>query len=182
MGRTALLLGFLIACGAADEPAPPASTTGSVDTAESPTSLPTDTAHSGLDLPHHDECLPVGEEMTDATCLAVVAHDGRYPGQSFDKSGVDPGPDDPRVGSDDLAWITAEIRRCTCSCCHQSTLGGPGSYFWDLDYDGVWLDSASDWSLRVLAGIQESENQRLPTDDPERLQRIVEDEISRRGR
>jgi len=178
---------WLVAC-ATSTPSP--DTTGVADTSaglvgtglttSSFLPLTADTAHPTTSLPTHDECLPPGERMSDETCLAVIEHDGRLPGQSFDKSGVEVVGDDPRVGSDDLLWLTAEIERCTCSCCHQSELGGPGAYFWDLDYDGVWLDSASRWSLQVLAGIHDSENQVLPSDDLPRVQQIVLDEIARR--
>ena len=178
---------WLMACATTSSPAGPSSpddtaTAGLELGLTTGTLLPvtTDTAHPTTSLPTHDECLPPGERMSDETCLAVIEHDGRLPGQSFDKSGVEVVGDDPRVGSDDLLWLTAEIERCTCSCCPQSSLGGPGAYVWDLDYDGVWLDSASRWSLQVLAGIHDSENQVLPTDDLPRVQQIVLDEIARR--
>jgi len=186
MGLRLLTLTVLIACpssGPAEAPTTGSSTadSGPVDTAL--VSDPHLGTHSTPDLPQHDDCLPEGQVMDDATCLAVVEHDGRFPGQSFDRSGVDPDPNDPRVGSEQLQWLTDEVRRCTCACCHQSSLGGPGAYFWDLDYEGeVWLDSASDWSLEVFAGIRESENQHFLSSDPARVLQIIEAELERRDR
>ena len=172
-----MILLFLLACGA--EPEVAGADTAPVD-APSPaptTHLPTTTHPS---LPHHDECLPPGEQMDDATCLAVVEADGRQPGQSFDRSWADPPDPDPRVDDADLAWLHDELRRCTCSCCHQSTLGGPGVYFWDLDFGPVWIDSASDWSLNVLAGTYPSENQFFPAETAERVRAVIEAELDRR--
>lgn len=153
------MLFALLAC--ATDPTPP---------------VPVDT---GTDLPTHSACLPAGEAMDEATCRAVVAHDGRQPTASLFKAGVE--APSPEIRDDaDLAWLTAEARRCTCSCCHTAGWGGPGVHAWDLAYEGVWLDSASDWSLRVLSGIEPSADQQLPTDDPDRLLSIIGRELERR--
>lgn len=173
---------WLAACGGATVAAPAASQQPSATSADSGfDSGYTTPATTVPGLPAHDDCLPVGRRMDDATCLAVIAHDDRFPGESFDKSGVPVSDEDPRIDDPEIAWLTSEIERCTCSCCHQSTLGGPGAFFWDLDYAGaVWLDSASAWSLNVLVGIHDSENQMLPTDDIERARRVVAQELERR--
>ncbi|MBA2322330.1 MAG: hypothetical protein H0V89_14390 [Deltaproteobacteria bacterium] len=141
--------------------------------------LPEAADDTGLDLPTHSECLPAGEAMDEATCRAVVAHDGRQPTTSLFKAGVEPPIPESRDDAD-LAWLTAEAQRCTCSCCHTAGWGGPGVHAWDLAFDGVWLDSASDWSLRVFSGMELSEDQRLPTDDPDRLLSLVGRELERR--
>lgn len=155
----------LLACADLDEPE---------DTGAPSLEVPTHT------LPGHDACLPPGEAMSDEVCLAVVEADGRFPGTSHDRSGV--APPDPDVRSDhpELAWLTAEIERCTCVCCHRTSYGGPGAYFWDLDFEPVWLDSASGWSLEVFSGLRESESQRLPVEDLARVQAIITAELDRR--
>ena len=84
--------------------------------------------------------------------------------------------DDP-----ELNQLLADARRCTCACCHDSALGGPGAYFWDVSWQPVWIDSANDWTLGVFAGIYESEDQFLPHEDPEWVRQVVQIELDRRA-
>ncbi|MFT4622938.1 MAG: hypothetical protein ACI8PZ_001594 [Myxococcota bacterium] len=156
---------------------PPVDTAASATVPSGSSSPPTGTHHT---LPGHDDCLPQGQAVDDATCLAVIAEDGRKPGESFDRSWASHDDPDPRVDDPDLAWLEDEIRRCTCACCHQSTLGAPGSYFWDLDFGPVWIDSASDWSLNVLAGNYYSENQFFPAETAAEVRAVIEAELARR--
>lgn len=141
-----------------------------------------DTGDTGptLDLPEHNECLPEGQEMTEEVCLAVVEEAGKYPTVSENKSGLDPVEDDPRLQDPELAWVTSEINRCACRCCHTKEWGGPGVYFWDLDWTPVWTDSASLWTFSVFGGWTEEERQTLPTSDLPRLQAYLEGEADRR--
>ncbi|MEQ1570142.1 MAG: hypothetical protein ABMA64_31200 [Myxococcota bacterium] len=133
------------------------------------------------DLPGHNDCLPEGEVMPDDTCLDVVEVDGRMPTVSYLSSDAPPAaPDDPRLTDPDYVWLTDQIRRCTCSCCHQRTIGGPGVHRWDLDFEPVWIDSANDWVLQVFVGETEEYLQTFPTDDPERVRAVVEREWARR--
>ncbi|GDX80451.1 hypothetical protein LBMAG42_22620 [Deltaproteobacteria bacterium] len=131
-------------------------------------------------VPRHNECLPEGEAMSEATCRAVVEEDGRLPTHGGNKSGTEPDPVDPRLSDPEFLWMTAEVRRCTCSCCHTESWGGPGVYYWNLEFAPVWTDSASSWTLSVFAGLTGEANQTLPTDDLERLQAWVEAEGIRR--
>jgi hypothetical protein len=161
-GGAMLAILMALACAPADDPAP-----AGLDTAPP--------------LPGHNECLDQGQAMDADTCVAVVAADGRLPGQSYYHAGAAPPPDpDPRLRDPDYLWLRAQIDRCTCACCHTSSYGGPGAYSWDLDFRPNWIDSATDWSLGVLAGINPSENQLLPSEDPERVLAIVNQEIARR--
>ena len=142
---------------------------------------PVDTSvHGTLDLPEHSECLPPGEVMDAETCAAVVEHDGRLPTEPSHKTDAPPDPADPRIDDADLNQLLADTRRCTCACCHDSTLGGPGAYFWDVTWQPVWIDSANDWSLGVFAGIYESENQSLPHEDPDWVRAVIQAELDRR--
>ncbi len=141
---------------------------------------PADDSEPTLDLPEHNECLAHGEAYSDETCLAVVEQDGRFPGVSENKSGAEAPADDPRLADPELQWLTAEIERCACTCCHRARYGGPGAYFWDLDFSPVWIDSASLWSLSVLGGYTEDETQTLPTDEIERVRAYLEVEAERR--
>ncbi|HHO53832.1 MAG TPA: hypothetical protein ENK18_23905 [Deltaproteobacteria bacterium] len=150
------------------------------DTGDTGDTRTPDLEDPGPELPGHDDCLPPGERMTDEVCLAVVEEDGRPAGTSYDRSGVDAPDPDVRIDDPDLAWLTAEVERCTCVCCHRTSYGGPGAYFWDLDFGPVWLDSASGWSLEVFSGLRESENQQLPSEDLARVQEIVGAELDRR--
>lgn len=140
---------------------------------------PVDTAP---ELPGNTECLPPGEAMSDAVCDAVVANDPRQPNVAYDHSNAPPPVPDWRADDPDFLWLTAEMERCACVCCHRARYDGPGVHRYDLDFGPVWIDSASDWSLRVLAGWEDVDAQRmLPTDDPERLYRIIQAELDRRA-
>lgn len=132
-------------------------------------------------LPEHSECLAVGDQMEPDVCLAVVEVDDRMPTESWYKAGpADPPDPDPRLTDGEYAWLRSELERCTCSCCHTAAYGGPGVFQWDLDFQPMWIDSASGWSLDVLTGAVDSEDQFLPTDDPERLEALIEREKDRR--
>ncbi len=132
------------------------------------------------DLPGHGDCLEEGEAYSDDVCLAVVEEDGRYPGVSEDKSRMDPVLDDPRLSDPGLQWLTSQASRCACACCHTAEYSGPGLYFWDLSFSPVWIDSASIWTLGVLAGWTEEPHQTLPVDDLERLEAVIQAEVDRR--
>ena len=132
------------------------------------------------DLPTHSECLPEGEQMSEETCLAVVKHDNRLPTVSYYMANVEAPDPDPRIDDVDYLWLAEQAQRCTCSCCHTSSLGGPGIFRWDLEFEPMWIDSATDWTLKVFAGFTYSEDQVLPIEDQDRLQRIVQAELDRR--
>jgi hypothetical protein len=133
-----------------------------------------------VDLPGHSDCLPDGEEMSAEVCLAVVEADGRSPNVSSDQSDAPPPVPETRLDDPEYQWLTAEVKRCTCSCCHTMAYGGPGVHRWDLDFEPVWIDSMDDWAVNVFVGEAWSENQYLPTDDPERLQAVIGTELARR--
>lgn len=137
-------------------------------------------AQETIALPGHNDCLPEGEEMSEETCRAVVEADGRLPTVSSNSSGTPPDPEDPRLSDPEYEWLTAEVRRCTCVCCHSTVIGGPGSHRWDIEYQPVWIDSASDWALQVFAGYTDEYPQTLPTEDLDRLRAVVDGEIARR--
>ncbi len=63
---------------------------------------------------------------------------------------------------------------------HFSGLGGPGVRKWDLAFEPVWVDSASDWTLGVMGGWTPNEARTLPTSDVERLRAWIEGEWDRR--
>jgi hypothetical protein len=131
-------------------------------------------------LPGHNTCLPDGEAMDDQTCLDLLEADGRQPTTAEEKTGLDPIPDDPRVDDPELAWLTGQIERCACTCCHHSSLGGCGVHKYDLDYQPVWIDSMSTWSARLLGGIVDSEERYLPVEDLDRVAAVLQVEIDRR--
>lgn len=157
--RVAVPLAMLVACGI---DAPPS------------TSPP-------IELPDHNACLAEGEVMSDEVCRAVVEEDGRQPTRSANASGIAPNPNDPRLTDPDYQWLTAEVERCTCVCCHTGSIGGPGVHRFDIEHAPVWIDSADGWALSVFAGETDDFTQTLPTTDPERLQRVIERERERRG-
>ncbi|MFT5679257.1 MAG: hypothetical protein ACI8RZ_000161 [Myxococcota bacterium] len=133
-----------------------------------------------IDTPEHSECLPEGESFSDAVCQAVVDDAGRQPTVSENKSGMEADWSDPRLNDPEYRWLESEINRCACRCCHTTTFGGAGVYFWDMEHQPVWIDSASGWSLSVFSGRTEEEAQTLPTDDIERLRALIEFEMDRR--
>ncbi len=133
-----------------------------------------------IEIPEHNECLPVGEEMSEEVCIALVKEDDRFPGTSQNKSGIESSDDDPRLTDPDYLWLESEIRRCACVCCHTTSYGGPGTYFWDMEFEPVWIDSASGWSLSVLGGWTDNELRTLPSYDMERVQAVIERELDLR--
>lgn len=137
-----------------------------------------DSAH--VDIPDHNACLPVGERYTDDVCLAVVEDQGRVATESRLKAPVEATADDPRLVDPEFLWVTGEVDRCVCRCCHTTGLGGAGVHAWDRVYSPVWVDSASDWSLRVFGGYTDEYAQTLPTDDVDRLRAWIEGEWARR--
>ncbi len=139
-----------------------------------------DSADPVHDLPSHNECLEEGERFSPEVCVAVVDEDNRQPTVSENKSGDEPLDDDPRAADPELAWVTSEVQRCACACCHTRSWGGPGVYFYDLEWAPVWTDSASSWTLGVFAGFTDEERQTLPTSDLARLQAWAEAERERR--
>ncbi len=146
------------------------------------TSPPPDSGGSPvLDLPEHSECLPsAGDSYSDAICQAVVDEAGRQPTVSENKSGMPPDWTDPRLNDPEYRWLTSEVKRCACRCCHTGAFGGAGVYFWNLEHQPVWIDSASGWSLSVLGGWTDEDDQTLPTDDIDRLRALIEAEMDRR--
>ena len=131
-----------------------------------------------LHLPEHSECLT--DIISAEVCLSVVEEDQRQPTVSFNQSGKPLVEEDSRLENPDYIWLTEEIKKCTCVCCHSSDFGGPGAYFWDIDFLPVWIDSANSWTLFVLAGETEEPDQTLPLDDIERVKAIIEYERERR--
>jgi hypothetical protein len=120
--------------------------------------------------------------MSDEVCLAVVEEDGRMPTTSYLSSGAPmPAEDDPRLTDPDYLWLETEIERCTCVCCHTASFGGPGVHRWDMDFEPVWIDSASGWTLGVLVGDTEEYDQTRPSSDLERFRAVIDRERERRA-
>lgn len=139
-----------------------------------------DSAAEVLEIPGHNECLPVGERFNDEVCIAVVEEQGRVPTESWNKAPVQATEDDPRLSDPEYQWVTGEIDRCACRCCHTTGLGGAGVHAWDLSFAPVWVDSASSWSLQVMGGWTEEYEQTLPASDIERLRVWIRGEWARR--
>ena len=97
-----------------------------------------------ISLPEHSECFD--DPLTMETCQAIVDEDPRQPTTSMNRSGVEPIDNDPRLEDPDYIWLKEQIEHCTCVCCHRSSLGGPGAYFWDIEHKPMWIDSANSWS------------------------------------
>jgi hypothetical protein len=133
-----------------------------------------------LDLPGHNDCLPEGQEMDDATCSAVIEADGRMPTVPTRAYHTVADDNDPRLDDPEYQWLEAEVKRCTCVCCHTERLGGPGTHRWDIDFAPVWIDSMNEWSMRVFVGDTYEGDQTLPTDDPDRLRAVLEAELALR--
>ena len=129
-------------------------------------------------LPEHTECFD--EKLEDDVCLELIAEHDQQPTNSFNQSDIAPMEDDPRLTDPDYMWLTEEIQKCACACCHNSTLQGSGSFFWDISFSPVWIDSANSWSLTVLAGETEEPDQTIPVEDVERLLSVINQERERR--
>jgi hypothetical protein len=118
--------------------------------------------------------------LSDSICNCVVASDERPFGESGDLSETPSVSPDERVGDSALAHWNDEIRRTRCGCCHNTSFRGPGTAYWDLAFEPVWVDSASDVRLRVMSGEGDKPGQTVPFPDPAPFRAFVEQEIARR--
>lgn len=97
-----------------------------------------------------------------------------------------------RLEEPDLAWATAQLGACSCSCCHH--IGAIADHLWAWDFSPVWTDSATAGVLRELIEpaapeyrIDGSKNNgftvrelHLPTTDAYRMRSFIERELARR--
>ncbi|MEC7985119.1 MAG: hypothetical protein VX278_08140 [Myxococcota bacterium] len=129
-------------------------------------------------VPEHSECFDA--PISDAVCYDVISAHDQQPTQSYNQSGIPAAQEDDRLQDPDYIWLAEEVKQCVCSCCHNSQLEGSGTFFWDVAFEPVWIDSANLWSLSVLAGETEEPDQTLPVSDMERLRVLIDRERDRR--
>ena len=134
---------------------------------------------AALHIPEHSQCFDA--PIADAVCYDVIALHDQQPTQSYNQSGIPSANDDERRSDVEYVWLSSEMERCVCSCCHNSRLEGSGTFFWDISFEPVWIDSANSWSLSVLAGETDEADQTLPVSDMERLRALIERERQRRA-
>lgn len=137
-------------------------------------------------------CSPHGERFEDVYACDIV--DG--PSAHEPPGAVAQVEHDPDTLDDiDHDWVLAELRACSCSCCHADD--GIGTYIWSSSFEPAWSDSAADGPLSTLGasganhtshriplevnnGFSREETGH-PTTDPERFATYVERELARRG-
>lgn len=102
--------------------------------------------------------------------------------------------DASRLGDPDLAWSTAQLTSCSCTCCHHD--GGLSAHVWSWDFAPVWTDSLDTERLKTLAarptdphediapadnnGFSRVESD-IPSTDGVRMRAFLERELARRG-
>ncbi len=149
-----------------------------------------------VDLPEdaiiNGTCAPEGELFTDHYSCDTVAGPctDEAPGQPSAVVDEDPA----RLDDPDLAWSTAQLGSCSCSCCHGNA--GVAAFEWSWEFAPVWTDSANTERLRDLAAAPpssyssipaddnngfERETIGVPTNDAARMRGYIEREIARRG-
>lgn len=124
--------------------------------------------------------------LADDVCECIVAADERPFSPGVDQSGVLAGGDaGTRAMDPSLSHWKERIRSTRCGCCHNAQFEGPGSFYWDLAYEPVWLDSVTDERLLKMAGQTEQQTgamQSLTFDDAEMAEfaAFVQEELTRR--
>ena len=97
-----------------------------------------------------------------------------------------------RLDDPDLAWVTAQLAACSCSCCHH--IGAVADHRWAWDFAPAWTDSATTDVLQTLTEPAEAEYRidgsknnfftvkelHLPTTDATRMKDFLTREIARR--
>ena len=121
--------------------------------------------------------------------LALACEEGAPPSVHPDIPGVD-----PRSGDPDYAWSRAHGLRSDCAKCHRGSLAAEdlpvdcdtvercltARYYWDLDFEPYWTDSASDQTLEALRG-PAGEAPLVESDEPERMRAFLTRELEYRA-
>ena len=193
---SALGLGLaLLACGSDGEVAGPGEGEADGDvfvqpyeSCEPETGVCTNVAISGCTVP--------GERFEDyADCEVVRTQRPYWVSRVPETDPADPRLDDAAFMTE-LAWVTAEIGACGCTCCHATGSGTPATKF-DIDAPGIRIDQLSDRGVAIFSGAISSEilgaypagenngfdrsRTGPPTTDPERMAAFFAAELERRG-
>lgn len=148
-------------------------------------------------------CVAEGELFTDTYSCPPV---NGPPGDPAMASASRPDKLDPaRLDDPDLAWVREQMYSCSCVCCHatpeasDAQPSGEGRFVWDASFEPAWVDSATDHTLRGIAGLDNSgfttavippednhgfsrgPNFAIPSTDLERLAAFAERELGRRA-
>ncbi len=97
----------------------------------------------------------------------------------------------------EVEWAKREVAATGCACCHDAKIAPDGASKWDIDAQGIWLDTVSNKGLALFAGLADSSvlgaypadqnhgfdrtTVGLPSTDPARMKKLVVGELARRG-
>jgi hypothetical protein len=144
-------------------------------------------------------CTEPGRYYPDYADCSVVLRQRPYWPAPPNKT---PPVSDPRLSEPeylaDMTWAAEQLAASGCTCCHDARVapGGAASQ-WDISAGPLWIDTVKDSGLGLFAGLTDSdvlgaypssENfgfdrsvVGVPTTDSARMQRIMLDELARRG-
>ncbi len=177
--------------------------------------LSVEDAKVGVAIPPFTDCRTTGAEEI---CTNVSIAGATVPGAAFaDQASCDvvrtqrpyypaapaatTPEDDPRQDDaafmTELAWARDQIRSSGCACCHATSATPAGASQWDIEAEGVWIDTLSDSGLALFAGYADSsvlgaypadENHGfdrtalgIPTTDIERMRAFLATVLEQRG-
>ncbi len=156
----------------------------------------TDRCHpNGKDVADEDDAIKNGTCAPEDTAFADTYACSRVEGPCPESSGVASAKvaENPlRLEDPDLAWATAQLAACSCSCCHH--IGAIADHRWAWDFTPVWTDSATGGVLETLMETADSEYRidgrknngfsvsalHLPTTDAARMEGFLTRELGRR--
>ncbi len=150
---------------------------------------------SGASVDDEDSAIPNGSCAAENTAFEATYQCSKVEGPCPGSSGAASAKvaEDPvRLEDPDLAWATAQLAACSCSCCHH--IGAIADHKWAWDFTPVWTDSAKTDVLQTLIEPADSEYRidgaknngftvrelHLPTTDAARMRTFISRELERR--
>ncbi len=150
---------------------------------------------SGSEVEDEDKAIKNGTCGPENTAFEDTYECSRVEGPCASSSGeasAKVAEDPTRLEDPDLAWATAQLGACSCTCCHH--IGAIADHRWAWDFSPVWTDSATGSVLRELIeeadpdyAIDGAKNNgfsvhalHLPTTDAARMRGFIERELARR--
>jgi hypothetical protein len=143
-------------------------------------------------------CTEPGRRFVDyASCEQVYTQRPYYPvPPGGDSKAPDPRLEDPAYVAD-LAWVKEQVVASACTCCHQKSITPSGAAVWDIEAEGNWVNTFSDYGLAFAGGFIDSsllgaypapenngfsrETTGIPSTDPARMASFFEKELAYRG-
>lgn len=148
-------------------------------------------------------CTEPGRKFVDyVSCEPVYTQRPYYPVGPANPPSADARMNDPAYVAE-LDWVKSQVESAACVCCHQKSVTPGGAAVWDIEAEGNWMDSFSEYGLAFAGGFIPSwplgaypkeENNGfirdmpdahatgLPSTDPDRMAAFFKAELEHRGK